>query len=543
MEILKVEDLSFCYPGEKDTTVKNVSFSVNEGEFLCLSGATGCGKSTLLRLLKKELSPRGEKSGRILFYGKDVDDFNNAERIGFVMQSPDEQIVTDTVWHELAFGLENIGMTRERIALRIAEIASYFGISALYDKKTSELSGGQKQMLNLAAVMAMSPDILILDEPTSQLDPIAASEFISTVKKLNRELSLTVIITEHRLEEIIPVSDRIMIMEKGRIIHLGPPREIIAQIGASPEILASMPSAPQVYHRVGGRGECPLDVREGKRFIEGNFAAGKYELSAEEYVHSKDVALEFKGVFFRYTRETQDVLDSLDLTVYSGESYFILGGNGSGKTTALGAASGILTPYSGSIKVFGKKLREYKNNSLYRDCLALLPRQVETMFLAGTVREELKDALDEAKMLPFDVNGLLDKHPYDLSGGEKQLVALAKVLAQRPKILLLDEPTKGIDAASKLRLAGILKDLKAKGVTVVAVTHDVDFAAMCADKCAMFFRGRVVSVNTVREFFSDNSFYTTAVNRMTRGYYSGAVTVSDCAELCLRNGYKDGATV
>ncbi|MBQ2827228.1 MAG: energy-coupling factor ABC transporter ATP-binding protein [Clostridia bacterium] len=543
MEILKVEDLSFCYPGEKEPVLKDISFSVAEGEFLCLSGATGCGKSTLLRLLKKELSPKGDRSGRILISGENIDDLDSAEKIGFVMQSPDEQIVTDTVWHELAFGLENIGMKREKIALRIAEIASYFGMSAWYDKKTSELSGGQKQMLNLAAVMAMSPDILILDEPTSQLDPIAASEFISTVKKLNRELSLTVIITEHRLEEVIPVSDRIMIMKDRGIAHLGSPRDIVSRVGDSPEILASMPSAAQLYHAVDGEGQCPLDVREGKRFIETGFRADHTALTSEKYTHSEEKALEFKQVFFRYAKETQDVLDSLSLTVYSGEAYFILGGNGSGKTTALGAASGLLKPYSGSIRVFEKKLKEYKNNSLYSGCLALLPQEVETLFLSNTVREELIDAYEEAKMLPIDVDTLLDKHPYDLSGGEKQLIALAKVLSQKPRILLLDEPTKGIDAVSKQRLAEVLRLLKKNGITVVAVTHDVDFAAMCADRCAMFFRGRVVAENTVREFFSDNSFYTTPINRMTRGYYSGAVTVSDCVELCRLNGVRDGAAV
>lgn len=542
MEILKVEDLRFAYPGEKTDTLGKISFSVDAGEFICLCGPTGCGKSTLLRLLKKELQPRGDIRGRILFNDKNIseDEYDTSSAIGFVMQSPDEQIVTDTVWHELAFGLENIGMKREKIALKIAEIASYFGISSWYDKKVSELSGGQKQILNLAAVMVMSPDVLILDEPTSQLDPIAASEFIATVKKLNREFSLTVIITEHRLEDVIPISDRVMVLKEGEILCFGAPDDVVSKIRETSDLISAMPSAVQLYHAVGGKGKCPLDVRDGRNFIEKNFLPSSVSLTTDKYIHADDVALEMNKVFFRYSKQMPDVLDLMSLKVYSGETYFILGGNGSGKTTALGIASGIYTPYSGKVKVFGKNVRDYKNNSLYKNCLAYLPQDVETVFLENTVGEELKDAMEEARELPFDVDRLLSKHPYDLSGGEKQLVALAKVLSQKPQILLLDEPTKGIDAASKRRLAEIIKALKNRGITVVAVTHDVDFAAMTADRCGMFFRGRIVSENTTREFFSDNDFYTTAVNRMTRDYYSMAVTVSDCAELCMKNIREEG---
>ncbi|MCR5681360.1 MAG: energy-coupling factor ABC transporter ATP-binding protein, partial [Clostridiales bacterium] len=247
-------------------------------------------------------------------------------------------------------------------------------------------------------------------------------------------------------------------------------------------------------------------------------------------------ALQFSDVWFRYDRNAPDVLRGLTLTVREGECYAILGGNGSGKTTALSAAAGILRPYAGQIRVYGKKLRDWRNQSLYRDCLAMLPQDVQTVFLCNSVREELAEAGADPASLPFDLSSLLNRHPYDLSGGEQQLVALGKVLAAKPRLLLLDEPTKGLDAGMKERLLGLLGDLRRSGMTIVAVTHDVEFAAVFADRCALFFRGEAVSTGTPRELFSKNSFYTTAAARMTRGFYDGAVTVEDAVRLAIENG-------
>ena len=248
--------------------------------------------------------------------------------------------------------------------------------------------------------------------------------------------------------------------------------------------------------------------------------------------------MEFKDVFFRYEKNSKDVLNGLNMTVYKNEIFCILGGNGSGKTTTLGAAANLLKIYSGKIKVFGKKLKDYKNQSLYKECLTLLPQDVQTVFLKNTVSEELMEAKASVDLLPFDLSYLFDLDPYDLSGGEQQLVALAKVLATKPKLLLLDEPTKGLDAYAKLKLIKIIKDLKAIGITIVMVTHDVEFASLCADRVAMFFRGNIVSVGTPTEFFSENNFYTTGISKITRGYYDGVVTIEEARELCVRNGKK-----
>ena len=548
MEILNVENLKFKYPKTEKNVVDDVSFQVNEGEFVVLCGPTGSGKSTLLKLLKPEISPLGEKQGHVKLFNEEIDrDIEDkkikASRIGYVCQNPKEQAVTDKVWHELAFGLENMGVPQNAMGAGIAEMASYFGIEDWYEKRVDELSGGQLQILNLASVMVMNPDILILDEPTAQLDPIAASEFLMTLKKLNNDFALTVIIAEHRLEELMPVCDRLLVMDDGKMVSNGAVKDILNSMDPASEIFDALPSAYRVYRGLNNNKdtEPPITIREGREYL-------------AEYTHKKektytlpnckykdiitktkdkkiahDPALEFKDVSLRYARELPDALKDLSFSVEKGEIFCILGGNGSGKTTALNAAAGLIKPYEGSIKVFGKKLKEYKNGSLYNKCLSMLPQDVQTLFLHNTVREEFESrkALEKLKDFPFDISGLMDRHPYDISGGEQQLVALALVLITEPKLILLDEPTKGLDAYRKKNLAEILKTLKTLGITIVTVTHDVEFAAMCADRCALFFKGSIASCGDVHSFFMNNNFYTTYVCRMSRGICDGAVTVEE----------------
>lgn len=538
MEILKVENLSFTYPLCSEPTVRSVSFSVEKGEFIVLCGATGSGKSTLLHTLKRELMPNGELTGKIIFEGAELSSLEpkrSAAEIGFVMQSPQHQIVTDKVWHELAFGLESLGLPQDEISRRVAETASAFGLGELYERETEELSGGQKQLLSLAAVLVMQPKLLILDEPTAQLDPIAASEFITTVKKLNQDYGITVIMSEHRLEEAVTVCDRLMVMEKGTIIVDDIPEKAVSCLGDRPDILRGMPSAARLFTELNGRGICPLTVRSGRSFIEKNYGNFLKDLPEEKYIHSSNAAIEFSNVFFRYEKKSPDILKGMTLKVYEGELFCVLGGNGSGKTSFLKAASGLVKPYSGSIKIFGEKLSSYKNQSLYRNCLTMLPQDVQTVFLKNTVREELEECGANTEELPFNLSQIMDKHPYDISGGQQQLVALAKALASDPRLILLDEPTKGLDAMSKLRIISVLRSLTNSGTTVLIVTHDVEFAAECSDRCALFFNGKTAAPDIPRRFFSKNSFYTTAVSRMTRGIFGSAATVADAVKLCRMN--------
>ena len=541
MALFKIENLKFTYPECQSTAIDNVSFEVERGDFCVIAGATGSGKSTLLRLLKREIAPMGEKSGKIFFDGTNIDELDpkiSSSKIGFVMQNPEHQIVTDKVWHELAFALENLGAKEEVIARRVAEMASYFGIESWYERAVCELSGGQKQLLALASVMVCDPDILILDEPCAQLDPIAAADFIATLKKLSSEFSIAILIVEHRLEDLVPICDKLLVLENGTLIADDEPKKLIKQLKSNENFINSMPAAARLFASLDGDADCPLSIKEGRRFIENTYDNKLTAVAREEYTHSTSTALEFLGAYFRYDKSSPDILKGLDLEIFENEIFCILGGNGSGKTTSLSAAAGLLKIYAGQIKIFGKKISAYQNGSLYKNCLSLLPQDVQTVFSKNTVKEELDEVKIDPANLPFDINHLLDTHPYDLSGGEMQLVALAKVLAAKPKILLMDEPTKGLDAEKKTKIIQILKKLKENGTTVVIVTHDVEFTALGADRCALFFGGKIASIGTPDEFFSQNKFYTTAICKMTKGYFDNAVTLDDAKALCLLNSKK-----
>lgn len=558
MEILHIENLSFKYPNVENYALDDISFSVHGGEFIVLCGESGCGKTTLLKMLKKELSPAGEKKGEIFYNGtlqKDIDPKISACEIGYVFQNPENQIVTDKVWHELAFGLENMGIETGVIRRRVGEMASFFGIESWFRMSTDELSGGQKQLLNLASVMVMQPKVLILDEPTGQLDPIAASDFIATVHKLNRELGLTVVLAEHRLEEAFPIADRVLMMDKGRIALYDRPENIangLRSIDENHPMLLSLPSATRIFSQLDIKTSCPLTVKEGRHFLESNFVActDKNELD-KKYSHSESAAIELRDVWYRYEKDLPDVLRGTNLTVYEGEIFSLLGGNGTGKTTTLGVISNLNKAYRGSVRIDGKPIRAYKGNSLYHRTLAYLPQDPQTVFVEDTVQgdfecllETLKISKDEQKekiesvSRKIGISHLMNRHPYDLSGGEQQKCAIAKMLLLEPKILLLDEPTKGLDAHSKSELRKILTDLKNDGITILIVTHDVEFSAEVSDRCALFFDGEVISSDIPEKFFSENNFYTTAANRMARTLWKNAVTCEQVVSECLKGKRK-----
>ena len=551
MAHFEIKDLTFSYASAKGRhSLENVSLTIEQGEFLVLCGKSGSGKSTLLRQLKTVLTPNGKRTGEILFRGvplKQVSDREQSEKIGFVMQNPDDQIVTDKVWHELAFGLESLGCDQKTMRGRVAEMACYFGIQDWFHRDVATLSGGQKQLLNLASIMAMQPEVLILDEPTSQLDPIAASDFLNTVRKINTELGTTVIITEHRLEDIFPYADRAVVMEKGRVIADDTPGKVGQLLfeQANP-MFAAMPTPVRVYYGAGGTGESPLTVRQGRSWLSRRFPnrPEKDAIAAPPLPEEvKDPALVLKELWFRYEKDSPDILRGVSAEIPSGSLYAILGGNGAGKSTTLKAISGICRPYRGKVTLFGKPVDKYKSLELFHGCLAMLPQDPKSLFVKKTVREDLSEMTRDKSSIEriaalCQITELLDSHPYDLSGGEQQRAALAKVLLTEPKMLLLDEPTKGIDSFFKETFAGILSDLKKQGITIVMVSHDVEFCARYADVVSMFFDGQVLTTDTPRRFFGSNSFYTTAAHRMSRHIFHMAVTVDDVLTLCRENAHE-----
>ena len=568
MAHFEIKDLSFFYPTEKKKpALLHINLKIERGEYVTVCGKSGSGKTTLLRHLKSVLEPHGKTEGEIFFEGKplkDADLRTQSSRIGYVMQNPDNQIVTDKVWHELAFGLESLGMDQKTIRLRVAEMASYFGIQNWFHRNVTELSGGQKQLLNLASIMAMQPSVLILDEPTSQLDPIAASDFLNTVRKINRELRTTVIITEHRLEDIFYASDKVVVMENGQIIADDEPRRIGDFLkNGSNDMFAAMPTPVQIYYGVKKFQEeknqeqpadtvkCPLTVREGGDWLSHMFENKKPEITrVEDEITTdpdevKDPAVLVKEAWFRYEKDTPDVLRGITFQVPKNSVFAIVGGNGAGKSTTLTAISNICRPYRGKIYIQGKPVNKYKSGELFDHLLAMLPQDPQSLFVKKTVREDLEEMLSgkesekaqkiEKVAATCRISHLLGHHPYDLSGGEQQRAALAKVLLTEPRILLLDEPTKGIDNFFKLEFAEILNDLKKQGVTVIMVSHDVEFCAKYADLISMFFDGSIITTNTPNRFFSQNSFYTTAANRMSRHIFENAITNEDVIELCRQN--------
>lgn len=532
MALITVQNLTFFYPEQSAPALENVSFSLEAGEFLVLCGPSGCGKSTLLRQLKPALAPHGRRSGELLLDGVSLDALDvrtQAARIGFVRQSPENQIVTDKVWHELAFALESLGYDTPTIRRRTAEMAAFFGMEDWFYQDTAALSGGQKQLLNLASAMVLQPDLLILDEPTSQLDPIAASEFLSILGRLNRELGTTILLTEHRLEEAFPLASRVLVLDEGRLLCEGTPREVgtILKEQHHP-MFRSLPTPMRVWAAVETDALCPITAAEGRRWLMNFAKTHPLQPLPEEKDHtvSGAAAIDAHELWFRYEKGGADVLKGLTLQVKQGEFLALLGGNGAGKTTALRLLAGVHPPYRGQVRTQGRA--------------ALLPQDPKMLFAKKTVREDLGEHCPPVELLARTVRlcrleGLLDRHPYDLSGGEQQRAALAKVLLSDPDILLLDEPTKGLDAEFKEIFAQILRTLLRRGVTVVMVSHDVEFCARYAHRCALFFDGAIVASDTPRRFFTGNRFYTTSAHGMARDIIPGAVTAEDIIFACHGN--------
>ncbi len=547
----KINNLSFSYPDSKKQALKNISLTVNQGEFIVICGKSGSGKSTLLRMLKPELTPHGTKAGEINFF--EVENFSlrdSTKKIGFLLQNTEYQAVTHSVRSELAFGLENLGLDSKTIGLRIAEISAYFSLESIIDKKISELSGGQKQMVCLASILVMHPDVIIFDEPASQLDPTSAETLLNTVHKLCKENGITVIITEHRLESLIPIADRVIVIDEGEIISDTPPREIPSELQKNDDFVSSaVPTSMRLHTDLNLSSPSPLNVAEGRQMLSSLFTEKPEQAEPGETKTDikTEYATEAKDVFFAYDK-SRYVLKGLDLKIKKGSFFAMLGANGAGKSTALSLMCGLLPCKQGKIKLFGKPINKYKDNELYGKIIGVLPQKCESLFGGNTVREDLeksiyksipdkkerKAKLEEAAAF-CEIYNLLERHPYDISGGEMQRAALCMVLMKNPQILFLDEPTKGMDNLFKKQFARKIKELNEIGITVVMVSHDTEFCAEYCDECAMIFDGKCALQAEKNKFFSQNFFYTTAANKIARDIFPFAVTERQVLELCRRN--------
>ena len=604
MALIEFNNFSFAYMNSDGTesevkSLDSINLEIDYGDFVLLCGPSGCGKTTLLTNLKKELMPAGRRSGEIKFNGTriiDMDEISSACDIGYLFQNPDSQIVTDTVIQEIAFPLENIGLPTEEIRNRISEIVAFFGINDILHKNVNELSGGQKQLVNLCSLLVLRPHVLLLDEPMSQLDPIASYEFLSIVRRLNEEFSITVIMSEHKADSIFPFIDKAVFLKEGKIEFVDNAHNICSEV-IDDEIFENyLPAVTKIYNSLSVKYpsliklNTPLSIREGRRCLNTihddlikisnddvdsiNLNHDNLHITNKKY-HSqeksgildkislggnKNALISMNGIYFAYEKGKL-ILKNVDFELEKGDFVSLIGGNGVGKSTFLQLLVGILKPIKGKVKYkkgiklayvhqnpmihfskdnvkeeFLESILESKllqNNSVgfnketYDDLLKMSNEEfIESDVLNGLEFDSIEFKFKELIEF-FDICDLIDKHPYDCSGGEQQKIVIVKALLQNADVLVLDEPTKGLDPISSKNLANILNSLRDNGITILMTSHDLDFVANNCKRCLMLFDKDIQIDDDPKVIFAENNFYTTFVNRMVKDYVPEIVTLDD----------------
>ena len=604
MALIEFNNFSFAYMNSDGTesevkSLDSINLEIDYGDFVLLCGPSGCGKTTLLTNLKKELMPAGRRSGEIKFNGTriiDMDEISSACDIGYLFQNPDSQIVTDTVIQEIAFPLENIGLPTEEIRNRISEIVAFFGINDILHKNVNELSGGQKQLVNLCSLLVLRPQVLLLDEPMSQLDPIASYEFLSIVRRLNEEFSITVIMSEHKADSIFPFIDKAVFLKEGKIEFVDNAHNICSEV-IDDEIFENyLPAVTKIYNSLSVKYpsliklNTPLSIREGRRCLNTihddlikisnddvdsiNLNHDNLHITNKKY-HSqeksgildkislggnKNALISMNGIYFAYEKGKL-ILKNVDFELEKGDFVSLIGGNGVGKSTFLQLLVGILKPIKGKVKYKKGIKRAYvhqnpmihfskdnvkeeflesilesnllNNNSVgfnketYDDLLKMTNEEfTESDLLNGLEFDSIEFKFKELIEF-FDICDLIDKHPYDCSGGEQQKIVIVKALLQNADVLVLDEPTKGLDPISSKNLANILNSLRDNGITILMTSHDLDFVANNCKRCLMLFDKDIQIDDDPKVIFAENNFYTTFVNRMVKDYVPEIVTLDD----------------
>lgn len=518
MEIIKAQNASYWYPDAKKPALCDIDLSINEGEFVLIVGSSGCGKSTLLRMFNRIVPDYygGKLKGSVILNNKNIREYNKKDivrKVGMVYQHPEKQIVMQDVEREIAFGLENLNTSLEKMRRNAAEVISFLNLGSIRDKSTQEISGGEKQRIAIASVIAMDPDIMLFDEPTSQLDPIASEEVLSFIKRLNRDTGKTVILVEQRLDRCFDMADRIIFMENGKIIDQGTPDNIPESINQRYFI----PSITYLFKQAGYK-STPVNVKQGRDLIKNmNFHGQK----AVEYKFDTDI-INVRKLNFAYEKNKR-LLKNINLSIKKGEIMAVIGENGAGKSTLFKIIAGLIEGYTGKVSISGKDIAEF--NRVERiNTIGYLSQNPNDYLGRDTVFDEVAytlrniDAFEGGKvedmLQKFDLASLRDRNPRDLSGGEKQRLAVACTLVSDPEILILDEPTRGLDSVNKEKLGKILTDLSETGKTIVLITHDSDFAGDYAHRVTMIFNGEITATGKTDDMLYDAIYYSTQISRL-----------------------------
>lgn len=515
----EINNLTFRYMLSDKNSLEQVSLKIKKGKITLIAGPSGSGKTTLLRHLKKELLPKGKRSGKVLYDGQEIEqlkDLQSVKEVGYLFQNPSAQMVMDTVWHEIAFGLENLGMPYEQMKRTVAEIVNYFDLQKIYHEDTDKLSGGQKQLVNLAAVMAMHPKVLILDEPTAQLDPAARKDFLVMLQKLHKEFGLTIILTSHNLEDVMEMSDECVILDDGKVIKQGNPKEVARHLQKIHHPLEqSLPQILRLEEKF--QIELTFSMEEAREQIRKK----EYQLIKKTHFERKTV-LSISHLYAGYEKG-KDVLSNLSVEVKEGEIFAAVGANGSGKSTLLSCMVKQMK-FDGKLKCKKKIVYMPQDPTL----LFVKDQLFEDLLEMGKEKEVKIDKLLEMSDLMREKNS----HPYDLSGGQQQMAALIKVLLADPEILLLDEPTKGIDREHSRKFGELLRKLTDQGKTIFIVSHDLEFCAEYADRVGMMFDGKIEGIDEPSKFFARNYFYTTECAKITRDFEKVIVLPQEVVNVC-----------
>jgi len=546
LPLFEIQDLTYYYPDKEDPALKKVNLKIEEGEFILVTGGSGSGKSSLARSLAGLIPDfyGGKIGGKVLYRGLDIRDMDRrkiAGNIGIVFQDPEKQLVMNSVEAEIVFGLENIGLDYKEMVRRLAEMIGFLNLSEIKDKFTGTISGGQKQKVVIASVLAMRPDVLILDEPTSQLDPANADEILKLVRSLNEE-GITVILIEQRLERCFSYADRVIVFDRGELQKSGTPKEIACwgldnNINNIPPVAKffTMCKAPLI----------PLDIKEGRFFLKNHLTGRTFSFVRQadkklekQICSGQDEVFELKDLWFSYP-DGKAALQDINFTAKKGEIVAILGENAAGKTTLLKILSGLIKPGRGSVKVLGNDPNKFKAKDI-AEAIGYLPQNTDEYFFYETVEEEIglsknnprakDDKLVEYAIGELRIKEYFQYNPRELSAGERVRVALASVLAGRPALLLLDEPTRGIDCNFKNDLGRLLLSYSESGTAVIIVTNDIEFAAEYAQRVILMFDGRIAGDGTKHEILDGSIFFSPQMNRLFRGYKKNILTVREALE-------------